>query len=92
MNINSVNRRQKEGSVLLTVVVIGGIMCVVIASVLSMSSNSIQNTYGRVAWNKSFFTSENAMVWAAQQILNAPPGPGTTSENDPLVPSVKFAM
>ncbi|MEJ0090053.1 MAG: hypothetical protein WDM80_09960 [Limisphaerales bacterium] len=73
------NRRQEQGSALLVVIVTGAIMCVVIASVLKLSSNSIYNTYGRVDWNKAYYNSENAMVWAAQKILDNPPGAGTSN-------------
>jgi hypothetical protein len=79
MHIKFLNRRQKQGSVLLTVMVVGGVIFIVTASILTLSSNSLQNSHGRVDWNKAYFNSENAMVWAAQRILDNPPAAGTTN-------------
>ncbi len=79
MNNLTIKRRQEQGSALLVVIVIGAVMCIVIASVLKLSSNSIYNSYGRVDWNKAYYNSENAMVWAAQQILDNPPGAGSSN-------------
>jgi hypothetical protein len=75
MNITFLKRRQQEGSVLFTVVIIGAIMCISIGATLTLSSNSVKNSHGRVDWNKAYYTSESAMVWAAQWVLDghAPP-------------------
>jgi hypothetical protein len=37
---------------------------------LQLSSNSAINAYGRVDWDKSFYSAENAMVWAAQNAFD----------------------
>jgi hypothetical protein len=79
MQITFLNRRQKQGSVLMTVMIIGGVIFIVTASILTLSSNSLQNAHGRVDWNKAYFNSENAMVWAAQRILDNPPAAGTSN-------------
>lgn len=55
------------------VVVIGGIMGIVTASMLMLSNNSLQNAHGRVDWNKAFYNAENAAVWAAQNAFDAQP-------------------
>ncbi len=75
MNITFLKRRQQEGSVLFTVVIIGAVMCISIGATLSLSSNSVKNSHGRVDWNKAYYTSESAMVWAAQRIIDGNPPP-----------------
>jgi hypothetical protein len=81
MNITFLKRRQQQGSVLFTVVIIGAIMCISIGATLTLSSNSVKNSHGRVDWNKAYYTSESAMVWAAQYIIDghAPPAGLTQS-------------
>ena len=79
MHITSLNRPHEQGSSLLTVMIVGGVIFVVTASILTLSSNSLLNSHGRVDWNKAYFSSENAMVWAAQTILDNPPAAGTTA-------------
>jgi len=79
MNISSIKHRLEQGSTLLTVVIIGAIMCVGASSMLVMSANSVKSAYGRVDWNKAFFNAENAAVWAAQKAFDASPAPGSTS-------------
>jgi hypothetical protein len=58
--------------VLMVVAVIGGIMAIVTASMLMLSNNSLQRAHGRVDWNKAFYISENAVVWAAQNVFDNP--------------------
>jgi hypothetical protein len=72
MNITFLKRRQQQGSVLFTVVIIGAVMCISIGATLTLSSNSVKNSHGRVDWNKAYYTSESAMVWAAQRIIDSP--------------------
>ena len=74
MNITFLKHRQ-QGSVLFTVVIIGAVMCISIGATLTLSSNSVKNSHGRVDWNKAYYTSESALVWATQHVLdgNAPP-------------------
>jgi hypothetical protein len=79
MRIPNKKRRSDQGSTLLIVVIIGAIMCLSASSMLIMSSTSIKNAYGRVDWDKSFYASENAMVWAAQVAFDGGPGPGTSN-------------
>ena len=79
MKIISHKRLQQQGSVLLTVVVIGGIMSVAIAATLNLSSTSLSNAHGRVDWNKAYYISENAMIWATQATLDNPPGTGSSN-------------
>jgi hypothetical protein len=79
MNITSQKRRQQQGVVLFTVVIIGAVMCIAIGAILTLSSNSVKNSHGRVDWNKSYYTTENAVVWATQQTLDAQPAPGSTT-------------
>ena len=75
MNITFLKRRQQQGSVLFTVVIIGAVMCISIGATLTLSSNSVKNSHGRVDWNKAYYTSESAMVWAAQRIIDGNPPP-----------------
>ena len=70
MNIIFLKRRQQQGSVLFTVVIIGAVMCISIGATLTLSSNSVKNSHGRVDWNKAYYTSESAMVWATQHVLD----------------------
>jgi hypothetical protein len=79
MHIPSSKHRREQGSTLLTVVVIGAIMCVSASSMLIMSTNSINNAAGRVDWNKAFFNAENSAVWAAQTAFDSTPAPGSTN-------------
>jgi hypothetical protein len=55
------------------VVVIGGVMTITIASMLSLSSASLGNAHGRADWNAAFFHAENALQWAAQGIADCSP-------------------
>jgi hypothetical protein len=61
------------------VVIIGGIIGVITAAMLTLSSNSLQNAHGRVDWNKAFYNAENAVVWAAQNVLDVPPATGSSN-------------
>ena len=64
---------------LMIVAVIGGIMAIVTASMLMLSNNSLQNAHGRADWNKAFYNAENAVVWAAQNVFDAPPAAGSSN-------------
>ncbi|HEX3720264.1 MAG TPA: hypothetical protein VH595_20120 [Verrucomicrobiae bacterium] len=79
MNISFAKRPLERGSTLLTVVVIGAIVCLSASSMLMMSSTSVKNAYGRVDWDKAFFTCENTLVWASQTTFDATPGPNTSN-------------
>ncbi len=79
MHIRSNRRRREQGSSLLTVVVVGAVMCITTCSMLVMSTNSINNAYGRVSWEKAFYCAENAMVWAAQSTFDNSVAPGSTN-------------
>jgi len=79
MHIPSLKSRPEQGSTLLTVVIIGAIICGTASSMLVMSSSSVSNAYGRVAWDKAFFITENAVVWAAQATFDSSPGPGSSN-------------
>ena len=79
MNITFLKRRQQQASVLFTVVIIGAVLCLTVAATLTLSSNSLKNSHGRVDWSKAYYTSENAMIWAAQVVLDAPPATGSSN-------------
>ena len=79
MRITSINRRLERGGVLMIVAVIGGIMGIVTAAMLMLSTNSLQNAHGRADWNKAFYNAENAVVWAAQSTFDAPPAAGSSN-------------
>jgi hypothetical protein len=79
MHIPSINHRREQGSTLLTVVIIGAVLCASAGSMLVLSSNSVTNAYGRVDWQKAFFISENAAVWAAQSAFDNSPPAGSTN-------------
>src|ERR1700678_3340468 len=79
MHIPSLKHRREQGSTLLTVVVIGAIMCLTASSMLVTSTNSITNASGRVDWDKAFFNAENAVVWAAQTAFDTSLAPGSTN-------------
>jgi hypothetical protein len=66
-------------NVLMTTMVIGGVMGIVVASSLNLSTASLQNAHSRVDWQKAFYHAENAYVWAAQNALNSPPAPGSSN-------------
>src|SRR5271157_2209750 len=79
MHLPSIKHRPEQGSTLLTVVVVGAIMCISASSMLVMSSNSLRNASGRVDWDKAFFISENALVWAAQAAFDTAPSTNSTN-------------
>src|SRR5581483_2902038 len=68
-----------EGSTLTLVMVIGGIMSVIIASALTLSSVTIQQAQAHVDWQKAFYHAENAYIWAAQNCLNSTPAAGSSN-------------
>jgi hypothetical protein len=63
----------------MTVVIVGAIICISASSMLVMSLNSVTNARGRTDWDKAFFISENAMVWAAQSAFDSMPAVGTSN-------------
>src|ERR1700727_2059284 len=79
MHIPSLKRRREQGSTLLTVVIIGGIICAGASSMLVLSGNSVSNAYGRMDWDKAFYITENAVVWAAQSTFDTSPSPGSSN-------------
>jgi len=79
MHIPSINHRREQGSTLLTVVVIGAIVCLTASSMLITSTNSITNASGRVDWDKAFFNAENAAIWGAQTAFDTSLAPGSTN-------------
>ncbi len=97
MKIISLKHRQEQGAILLTVIVIGAIMCVAIFATLDLSSNSVKNAHGRVDWNKAYYTTENAVVWATQQTLdqvaaNTPPASGSSNYYSTVGGSIPLAQ
>jgi hypothetical protein len=79
MHIPSIKRRSEQGSTLLTVVVVGAVMCLTASSMLITSTTSITNASGRVDWDKAFFNAENALVWGAQTAFDNTLAPGSTN-------------
>jgi len=79
MRIPSTKHPREQGSTLLTVVIIGGIIFMTASSMLIMSSNSINSASARVDWNKAFFNAESAAVWAAQTAFDTSPAPGSSN-------------
>jgi Tfp pilus assembly protein PilX len=75
------HRRQTEGSALLTVIMISGILVFVLTSMMQLSSTSVRRAYERTSWNSAFFHAENALQWAAQRIAEAPEGDVTLLGN-----------
>jgi hypothetical protein len=80
MRIPPLRHLSEQGSVLITMTIVGGIICAIVtASMITLSSNSLKNAYGRVAWTKAFYTAENATVWAAQNTFNTSPDAGSSN-------------
>jgi Tfp pilus assembly protein PilX len=73
MRLNPFSSRSNSGSTLVTVLVIGGVSSITIASMLALSGTSLRNAHGRADWNAAFFHAENALQWAAQGIADASP-------------------
>jgi hypothetical protein len=63
----------------MTVVIVGAIICISASSMLVLSLNSVTNAGGRTDWDKAFFISENAMVWAAQAAFDSMPPVGSSN-------------
>ncbi len=79
MRINIQQGPRTQGSTLTLVMVIGGIMSIIIASALTLSSVTIQQAQAHVDWQKAFYHAENAYIWAAQNCLNSPPAAGSSN-------------
>ncbi len=79
MQIPSLKHRREQGSSLLTVVVVGAILCISTCSMLVMSTTSINHAYGRVSWDKAFYCAENGLVWASQTAFDTSVAPGSTN-------------
>jgi Tfp pilus assembly protein PilX len=73
MRSTNLTNLSQRGSTLVTVMIMGGISSVLVASMLSLSSNSLQNAHNRSDWNAAFFHAENALTWAAQNIADTTP-------------------
>jgi Tfp pilus assembly protein PilX len=71
MRLNPFPFRTNSGSTLVTVLVIGAVSSITIASMLALSGTSLRNAHGRADWNAAFFHAENAMEWAAQGVADA---------------------
>jgi len=63
----------RTGATLLTVVVIGGIMGITLASLLMVSSTALRSAHGRADWDRAFFHAENALQWACQLVADTNP-------------------
>lgn len=67
-----------QGSVLLVVVVTGGILGLITAGTLALSSFAHSAAMGRNDWIAAHHHAENALHWAAQSIADAPPSANPT--------------
>jgi hypothetical protein len=79
MNTALTKRRRERASTLLAVVVIGGVICTCVSSMLVLSSNSVNSAYRRADWNKAFFNTENAVIWMAQTAFDSLPSAGSSN-------------
>jgi hypothetical protein len=79
MRISATKHRREQGSTLLTVVIIGALVCLTASSMLITSTNSITNASGRVDWDKAFFNAENAVIWGAQTAFDTSLAPGSSN-------------
>ena len=70
MRLNPFACRSDSGSTLATVLVIGGVSSITVASMLALSGASLRNAHSRADWNAAFFHAENALEWAAQGIAD----------------------
>jgi len=73
MRLQNPSQPSSHGGTLVTVLLIGGISSIMIASMLALSSNSVRNAHGRADWNAAFFNAENALQWAAQSVADVNP-------------------
>src|ERR1017187_9785201 len=73
MRSTNLTNLSQRGSTLVTIMIMGGISSVLVASMLALSSNSLQNAHNRSDWNAAFFHAENALTWAAQNIADTTP-------------------
>ena len=71
--------RRESGNTLVTVAVIGGVMSVVLAGVLSLSQTTVKQSYSRLDYNSAYYHAENALNWAAQNALDNPPASGASN-------------
>lgn len=75
----AIKPRAEQGSALMIVLIVGAVIFITTAYMLILSSSSMKNSYGRVDWNKAFFTAENAAVWAAQKTFDVSPAVGSSN-------------
>ncbi len=61
------------------VLIVGAIIFLTAEYMLNLSSTSTKNSFGRVDWNKAFFSAENAAIWAAQKTFDASPAIGSSN-------------
>jgi hypothetical protein len=79
MHIPIIKRRREQGTTLLTVVIAGGLICLIATSTLVMSTDSVINASSRVDWDKAFYTAESAAVWGAQTAFDNTPVAGSSN-------------
>lgn len=79
MRLHAIQERSRAGSVLMTALIIGGVIFVTIASMFSLSTTAVKSAHGRADWNSAFYHAENAMMWAAQNVLDSAPGAGSSN-------------
>jgi len=79
MRTSSIQQQSQRAEALVTILVIAGVICIIIFSMLQLGSNSAKSAYGRVDWDKSFYIAENAMVWAAQKAFDNEPAAGSSN-------------
>jgi hypothetical protein len=75
----STKSRREQGTTLLTVVVVGSIVCMAAGSMLVLSRTSVADAYTRTDWDKAFYIAENAMVWETQSAFDSPPTVGSSN-------------
>ena len=73
--------RAESGNILLIVILTAAVMFMTTMSMLLVSSNSLNNAYGRVDWGKAYFAAENALLWATQKVYDSTNNPAVGVTN-----------
>ena len=79
MKIQTSATFRESGNTLVTVLVIGGVMSVVLAGILSLSNTTVRQSYSQADWNSAYFHAQNALNWAVQQAVDSQPAAGSSN-------------
>lgn len=86
-------KRNSEGNVLISTLVISAIVAIVCLGLASLSMYHYKKSYSRVHWSQAFYHAENAMLEGVNKIADNPEADflGTFSINGPKMLNLPYA-